>query len=217
MSRRKITATISRDQRGDWTIEAGRFRATLPAAGPEVDAWVDAGKPTGVEAGQAPERVSKLAAKVVSRTRHKPAEPKNGHHPRHHLVPLDGEESVTMRPVAMKHKYHAADNHPTEWAVFCNSPRCAGSDLLTPDGTRAVALVRRDDYLDTGYSFEITENAEQAAYDARNDHIAWHRETYGVHPRVQLDWWLESNPGFGWAEPDRAELDRQLAIARSGA
>lgn len=231
ITKSKRTAVVARNERGDWTVKIDRFAAVLPATGPEVDAWVDAGKPG--EVTTAPERITKLVGKLLSREKHKPTEPKrydykNGSGEwRHRFVPLDGEESVTMRPVAMRHTYSSPDNYPTLWAVFCDSHRCRGTELRVPGATSGhstgynedqpcVALVDRNDYLDAGMvSRQITEAAEQAAYDARNAHIEWHRSTFGISGRVQLDRWLIENAMVAIPEPDRAEFERNLAIAKA--
>lgn len=216
ITKSKRTAMISRDERGDWEVKIGRFTAVLPATGPEVET--------------APEWVTKLVGKLLSRERHKPTEPgkfdyKNSSGEwRGRFTPLDGEESATVWPVAMKYGYRAEGNHPTVWAVFCDSARCRDTELRTPEIERwrraepCVALVNWDDFHDGGVvSTRTTEVAEQAAYGARDAHIAWHRENASRSSagRVELDRWIYENAMIAAPEPDRAEIDRQLAIARS--
>lgn len=203
MARGKITAIVGRDQRGDWTIEAGRFRATLPATGPEVDAWVDAGKSPGVGAGQAPERVSKLAAKVVSRTRHKPGtiphqEHRDPNRGLNHFAIVDGEEVVEVRPVS--YRYGAA----SAWLAVCDSPRCRMPRSEFP-------------YREPVYEGPSKEGAEEAA----RQHRAWHSENFPLHPRIVLDAWIRNNAMVSAPEPAAyqewggAKFDQALAIAKA--
>lgn len=113
---------------------------------------------------------------------------------RHALAPLDGEESVTVRPVG--YRYSSADR----WVVDCDSPRC----LVRDDEGRWLRVVSEH-------------GTDDEAHEAKAAHITWHRERFGVHPRVRLDWWIAANEQVAASEPDQEELQRQLAIARASA
>lgn len=241
----KRVAEIARNTEGDWTVRHGRFLAVLPATGPEVDAWVDAGKPLDVPDGpdfgrEAPPRVVRMATKVVTRERHKPTEPAGFSHP---FLFLDGEEYVDLQPIT-KHNVmagrpgHIGTSQEVVVArITCSSPRCVETvtELEPPLGPLAKEVTRQrpwsrlvvwfPDQIETdprrkplyagGVQRNDTDIEGRDPYEVRGEHIAWHRKTFGVHPRVELDRWLAAHPGFGWAPVDREELDYQLSIARA--
>lgn len=202
------TAVVARNERGDWTVKIDRFAAVLPATGPEADAWIDAGKPG--EVATAPERITKLVGKLLSPGRHNPTPVPAFRHRSDHLVQLDGEEHVRVQ--VTDSVMMAPDRIPREWSVLCDSKHCRGDQREA-----RVATVAREDYQEAGTIRQVTEAAERAAYDARNAHIKWHRETYGIHPRLELDRWIERTyqARVEMPVPDRDEIDRQLSIARA--
>lgn len=110
-----------------------------------------------------------------------------------HFAIVDGEEVIEVRPVNWH--YGAA----TAWLAICDSPRCRVSRSEFP-------------YREPEYEGPSKEGAEEAA----RQHRVWHSERFAIHPRIVLDAWIRNNAMAGPPEPDRAELDRQLAIARSG-
>lgn len=211
ISNSKRSVEITRSRRGEWVVISGRYAATLPATGPEMDSWVYAGEPGEVES--VPERVMKLASKVIVREKHRQTEVRREHYRSHDFIELDGQERVRVQ--VTESRMFAAQRDPVEWTVFCDSRRCR-EDC----GEAVVTRIRREDHWQTEMvTRQVTDAAERAAYDARNDHIAWHRETFGIHPRVELDRWIERaityQARMGVPEPDRDEIDRQLSIARA--
>jgi hypothetical protein len=49
-------------------------------------------------------------------------------------------------------------------------------------------------------------------------HYAWHRDTFGISPRVALNEWINRHADVAMPEPteeQRAEIDVALAIAKS--
>lgn len=238
---RRRVAVIGRDERGDWTIEAGRenerrYRAVLPLTGPEADDWVAKG--AGGDCDAPPARVVKLAEKVLTRERHKLTEPQASS-VAYATMYLDGEERVDLYPIT---KHNVVDGRPghigsdqeevvAAW-VSCNSPRCVETITETINGReetrrrgwrrlvvwfpgRIETDPRHKPLYGGGVKGSDTDIDGRDPFEVKGEHITWHRETFGVHPRVRLDWWLAANPGFGWAEVDREDLDKQLSIARA--
>lgn len=128
---------------------------------------------------------------------------------------LDGEELVDLYPLRRRTVYRA-ESETVAARVVCTSPRC----VVNGRGwSRIVVLMPGTEY-DPGraaYPGGPVADAPRVEgrdpYEVRNEHLSYHRETFGVHPRVVLDRWVRDHAMAGAPEPDRAELDRQLAIA----
>lgn len=104
-----------------------------------------------------------------------------------HFVPVDGQERVFFYAVHEQRSFHVA-----EWVVACSSPRCR------PDGPIITHPASDKDA------------AKKAVYE----HLAWHREEHGRHPRAGLDAWIADNSHRSVPDSDRAEIERNLAIAK---
>ena len=208
VGRTTFRANVTHNERGDWAITAGAFKATLPMAGPEADAWVQAGKPS--EPVELPERVIAFLDSVARASGPlKKSEPKRVRYDRERFVPLDGEEHVCVGQVEKN----------LGGEVMSGVVRCYS---LRHDGGAAVWFViakpgsaydKVPKYCDGAERIENT-----APHEFAETHRAWHRGQYGVSARVELDRWIERNKNVGAPElsaTERAEIDLGLAIAKS--
>jgi hypothetical protein len=165
------------------------------------------------------EHVEVFAAAILKsfgrKVTHKPKVPPHQEHRDinrgvNQFTQLDGEEEV--RIVKGHQKGTPSYKAPNQWSVFCDAPRCLYPINEFPY-RKPVAVITADRQESALYEREC-EEAEQRAYDIRNEHIAWHR-AFGISDRVLLDRWIAANAMVSAPEPDRAELDCQLAIAKA--
>lgn len=106
---------------------------------------------------------------------------------------VDGEEWVRVVPRRSEGtpSYRPADH----WAVLCSSPHCQRPGARFGDQD-VVATVRPD-----RYDSELSRReAEERAERAREEHVAWHRERFGVSGRLFLSRWISENSGAKWPE-----------------
>lgn len=206
VGRTTFRAEITHNERGDWSIRAGVFRATLSLTWPEPDAWIAAGKPT--DPTEIPERIEAFLAKVAAgKPKGSPA-PKKIKYERSSFVPLDGEESV--RVVAVE-KRSISYNKPSEIVtgrVFCTSPRCRGREWL-------VVQLPGSQY-DRATGGERVESI--APEEFAEQHRTWHRETFPASQRAELDRWIDRHKNVQIPEPseaERLEIDFGIALAKS--
>lgn len=222
------TAEVTRDERGDWAVKAGRFRAVLGTTGPEWDRWVQGGKPAEPE--EIPARVARLVAGIgASYADEKMPEPKAVRYHRESMVPLDGEESIDLRPLRL----HYPSNRVVAGIVVCDSRRCRETDnkgnawfwrrfvVQYPGGAYdpRVGAPRRSPAERSWSPPEIWIEGRDPR-EVLAEHRAWHAENHPVHARVLLDRWINRHSHLTWPEPtdeDKAELKKQLASARKEA
>jgi hypothetical protein len=215
VGRKTFSAEVTHDERGDWAIVSGAYRATLPMNGPEADAWDALGKPSDPTA--IPERIEAHLGEVArasgplrkSEPRRVKYEPAHG---RSVFVPLDGEEFAHVHPIG--ERALGATTDVISGTVRCDSPRHAGGRglwfVIARPGSTYDKVPNYCDGAERVENMTPEEFAEQ--------HRAWHRETYPVSPRVQLDAWIERNKHVAPPElsrAERAEIDLGLAIAKS--
>jgi hypothetical protein len=208
VGRTTFRADVTYNERGDWAISAGAFKATLPMTGPEADAWFKAGKllfPT-----ELPERIVAFLGGVARASGPlRKSEPKRVRYDHERFAPLDGEERVSIGQVGK-----GFGGEVMSGVVHCYSPRHDGGKALwfviaKPGST----YDKMPHYCDGAIRVENTTPAAFA-----EQHRAWHREQFGVSGRVELDAWIERNKNVGapeLSEAERAEIDRNLAIAKS--
>jgi hypothetical protein len=211
VGRTTFRADVTHNERGDWAISAGAFKATLPMTGSEADAWFEAGKPP--EPAELPERVIAFLDSVARASGPlRKSEPKREKYGRRDLARLDGEERVSVHPIGKRVLGTTTD--VVSGTVRCDSPRHDGGEALwfviaKPGST----YDKVSKYCDGAIRVE---NMTPAAF--AEQHRAWHRERYGVSARVELDAWIECNKNVGapeLSEAERAEIDLGLAIAKS--
>lgn len=216
--RKLLGMNVSHDQRGNWIFVFGAYRATWPATGAECDRWVDAGRPTE-PVDPLPDRIEKLAKDTVKPGPWRTSEPPRLHWGNKVLAPLDGEETISMYATKTRNGQTVAAN------VWCTSRRCesTGPDGFPVRWLRAV-IQFPGSYLDPrmeGYpvfkpSCPIIEG--RAPAEVLEEHREWHRATWPESDRVKLDRWIDRNRDVAapkLSDSERAELDRQLSIARA--
>lgn len=208
VGRTTFRADVTYNERGDWAISAGAFKATLPMTGPEADAWFKAGKlpfPT-----ELPERVTAFLDSVARASGPlRKSEPKRVRYDRALFAPLDGEERVSIGQVGK-----GFGGEVMSGVVHCYSPRHDGGKALWFVIARPGSTYDKvPKYCDGAERVENTTPHEFA-----ETHRAWHQEQFGVSGRVQLDAWIERNKNVAPPElsaAERAEIDLGLAIAKS--
>jgi hypothetical protein len=212
VGRTTFRADVTHNKRGDWSIRANAFQATLPMTGPEADAWAEAGMPADPMA--IPARIEAFLGKVASSKPKGVPAPKREKHNRDAFVQLDGEERVVVTPIDYRSVRFTDPNRVTTGIVRCTSPRCTDTN---EHGWFVVQLPgSRHDRADVlGVRVEgITpeEFAEQ--------HRAWHRETNpaGCSARIALSKWIDRHANVQipeLSEAERLEIDLGIALAKS--
>jgi predicted metal-dependent phosphoesterase TrpH len=213
VGRTTFRADVTHNERGDWAISAGAFKATLPMTYQEADAWVEAGKPA--EPAELPERIVKFLDSVARASGPlRKGERKRSRSYRERFAPLDGEERVNVHPIGKRVLGAGATTEVISGTVRCDSPRHDGGEALwfviAHPGSN---YDKAPHYCDGAGRIENTTPHEFA-----EQHRAWHREQYGVSARVELDRWIERNRNVGapeLSEDERREIDLGLAIAKS--
>ena len=221
----KTTAAVTRTARGDWAVAFGRFSATLPADGPEIEAWVAAG-----QAETAPsDRITELAKKVTAKAAPATPAPWRGQYRTDAYVPLDGEEQVTLYPLRSRTWGPGTPSEVVAAAITCTSARCRERDAEGNEAIwrRIVVRFPGSDTLDpraSSYSDRHRQKLAGEVIEGRDpaevlaEHEAWHRENFPIHPRVALSNWITNQykiPMPELSDAERAEFDRQLAIAKA--
>jgi hypothetical protein len=216
VGRTTFRADVTHNERGDWAISAGAFKATLPMTGPEADAWVEAGKPTDL--AELPQRIVAFLDKVagVKATASK-AGPRAIRYDRERFAPLDGEERVTVQGLEYRPLPFDHPNRVTTGRVRCTSPRC---EQTREKGWLVVQLPgSRFDNPDRQFDEETRVEGITPAEFAEQ-HRAWHRETNPptASARKRLDEWIDRHRNTSFpelSEDERREIDLGLAIAKS--
>lgn len=208
VGRTTFRADVTHNERGDWAIQAGAFQATLPLTWDEADAWVQAGQPG--EPAELPERIVTFLDSVTRASGPlRKSEPKRVKYNRELFAPLDGEERVSVGQVKT-----SFGGEVVSGVVRCYSPRHEGGEavwfVIAKPGSMYDKLPK---YCDGA---ERVEN--MTPHEFGTEHLAWHREQFGVSERVELDEWIERNKHIAAPElsdVERAEIERNLIIARS--
>jgi hypothetical protein len=180
--------------------------------------WVDAGR--SADPARLPRDVEKLlrdlakasaplGSTTLKRVKYEPDR----------WMPLDGEEFVR---VIMAEKRAIRFGEPAEIVTArlrCDSPRCRPGNgrprawlVVQLPGSRYDNAKLREE--DNEVRVEGVPPREFAA-----QHYAWHRDTFGISPRVALDDWINRHADVAMpelTEEQRAEIDAALAIAKSG-
>lgn len=219
--RRVVKVEVLHDQRGDWMISFNRYRAVWPATVDEWEAW--RGRIPGFEREPVtplPARIDKMIREVVKPKRWNTTESKPVPVMSSAWAPLDGEEAVTTFPLKTVAGLTVAAN------VRCTSPRCEWTDdsgqrqwwvrtvIASPGRTGS------DPRMGTYRVFTPPGPVIEGQYpdDVAHDHRMWHRANWPEHSRVTLNRWIDRHRNVAppaLSDADRAELDRQLSIARA--
>jgi hypothetical protein len=211
-----FTAQITIDD-GKWSIRSGAYRCTVPMHPDEWQQWVDTGRPADPES--VPGDVEKLLRDLAKAgTPPRPATFRRVKYGPDAWAPLDGEEFVRVIIIEKRTIRFGEPGEIVTARLRCDSPRCRpGSQrprawlvVQLPESRYDTAEVREED---GEVRVEGVSPREFAA-----QHYAWHRDTFGISPRVKLDHWINRHADVAMpelTEEQRREIDAALAIAKS--
>jgi hypothetical protein len=216
VGRRTFTAQITVDD-GKWLIRSGAYRCTVPMTGPEVESWVDAWRPADPEG--IPGDVETLLRDLAKAgTPPRPATLRRIPYGPDAWAPLDGEEFVRVIIIETRAIRFGEPGEIVTARLRCESPRCrpghgrprAWLVVQLPGSRYDTAKVHKED------GEVLVEGVSPREFAAQ--HYAWHRDTFGISPRVALDEWINRHADVAMPEltaEQRREIDAALAIAKS--
>jgi hypothetical protein len=184
-----------------WLISFKGYRATIPATGDEVEAWVAAGRPPEVDS--APGRIIRMVTRMTTPGPYKPTELRPVKLHEGAYVQLDGDEEVTLSPMRTRTLPYG-DREVVAGRITCTSLRCR-SDYLAevPTTTGSVVVIRYPGWeLDprkVQVPGQYTVQPGEAVIEGRDpaevlaEHKAWHANHHPPHARALLSRWIANN------------------------